>query len=96
MAGVPFTKDSLNNDVGSVVRQVYAAFDNVRKLQATLAGKPDEDLVALGFSSAEVADIKSAFIDLDNLRQVFEGIRAQAGASDFRSFAKRLIGSGLY
>lgn len=96
MAGIPFNKDVLNHDVGSVTRQLYAAFANVKKLQDQLTATPNQTLTDMGFSAQDIADIKSAFTDMDNLRQVFEGGRNQQTAYDFRTFAKRLIGSGLF
>lgn len=95
-AGVPFNKDAVNNSLGSVVQQVYAALDNVRKVQAALTATPNQTLLDLGFAQADIDSMKSAYTDLDNLRQVFEGGRTQATAYDFRTFAKRLIGIGLY
>ncbi len=96
MAGVPFNKDSINNDLGSVTRQVYASLDNVRKLKIALDGAPNQVLLNVGFTQAEIDVIRSAFGDLDNLRQIFEGGRNQTNAYDFRTFARQLIGTGLY
>jgi|SRR5687768_2298507 len=95
-AGVPFNKDAVNHEIGSVTRQVYASLDNVRKVQQALAATPNQTLLDMGFVQADIDSIKSAFVDLDNLRQVFEGGRNQTVAYDFRTFAKRLIGIGLY
>lgn len=95
-AGVPFNKDQINSDIGSVTRQVYSALDNARKVQVALTATPNQTLLDLGFAQADIDSIKSAFVDLDNLRQVFEGGRTQAVAYDFRTFAKRLIGIGLF
>jgi hypothetical protein len=96
MAGVPFNKDALNNSLGSVVQQIYASLDNARKVQTALAATPNQTMLDMGFTQADIDSIKSAFVDLDNLRQVFEGGRNQTVAYDFRTFAKRLIGIGLY
>lgn len=96
MAGVPFNKDAVNHSLGSVVQQVYASLDNVRKVQAALVATPNQTFLDMGFTQADVDSMKSAFTDLDNLRQVFEGGRNQTTAYDFRTFAKRLIGIGLY
>lgn len=96
MAGVPFNKDSINHDIGSVTRQVYAALDNVRKIKIALDGAPNQVLLDVGFTQNEIDTIRSAFADLDNLRQVFEGGRNQTTAYDFRTFARRLIGTGLF
>lgn len=96
MAGVPFNKDQINSDIGSVTRQVYSALDNARKVQVALNATPNQTLLDLGFAQADIDSIKSAFTDLDNLRQVFEGGRNQTIAYDFRTFAKRLIGIGLF
>jgi hypothetical protein len=96
MAGIPFNKESINHDLGSVTRQVYASLDNVRKLKIALDGAPNQTLLDIGFTQNDIDTIRSAFTDLDNLRQIFEGGRNQMTAYDFRTFARRLIGTGLY
>lgn len=51
--------------------------------------------MALGYTggeNGEVALLKSAITDLDNLRQVAQGSRVQPAASDFFWFARRLWG----
>jgi hypothetical protein len=96
MAGIPFNKDAVNHTLGSVTQQVYAALDNARKIQQALAATPNQTLLDMGFTQADIDSMKSAYVDLDNLRQIFEGGRTQAVAYDFRTFAKRLIGIGLF
>jgi hypothetical protein len=91
-AGFQVTKDALNQRLGSIVVAGEAWFEDVERLAAWLAATPDADLVALGFTSGDAAQMKSAFTDLDNLRQTAYGQRAQPAASNFFFWAAKLRG----
>ena len=93
MIGLQFTKIELNQKAGQIAKDVNTAFRQVRELQDFFSWKPNEDLLALGFTPEEVNDIKAAYTRLDALRQIYEGLAAQgATPEDFRAFPKRLWG----
>ena len=91
-AGFQVTKDALNQRAGSVVVAGEAWFEDVERLAAWLAATPDASLTALGFSTDDVAQMKSAFADLDNLRLTAYGQRTQSPASNFFFWAAKLRG----
>lgn len=91
-AGFQVTKDALNQRAGSIVVAGESWFEDVERLASYLAATPDADLTALGFTSGEVASLKSAFTDLDNLRLTAYGQRAQTPASNFLFWASKLRG----
>lgn len=92
MAGYPTTKDVINSRVGGIVVNLRNTFDEVARLKVWLDGQPDADLIARGFTETEVAEMKSAFTALDNLRKVATGAQAQSQADDFFYWARRLTG----
>lgn len=69
--------------------------DTLRQIQifeAWLAGTADATLTGMGYTSGEVAILKSAYVDMDKLRTVYEGTATQATTYDFRQFSKQLTG----
>lgn len=91
-AGFQVTKDALNQRLGSVVVSGEAWFEDVERLAAWLAATPDADLESLGFSTSDVAQMKSALADLENLRLTAYGQRTQSPASNFFFWASKLRG----
>jgi hypothetical protein len=65
---------------------------NVQIFKAFLDTQTDAALQALGYSAGDVAVLRSAYTDLDKLRQVYEGVATQGTTYDFRTFAKQLVG----
>jgi hypothetical protein len=96
LAGYTVTKDNVQNRCGDISARVFSAFAEVRKVKAYLDTKADGDLTTLGVSSSDVADLRSAFADLDQLANIFEGSANLITSKDFRTFAKRLYGVGQY
>lgn len=95
-AGLTVTKAALDQAMGEIAQNVNIAMENVRQMQEWLGQQVDADLEAnYGYSAADVANMKSAFADLDQLRRIYEGGQALPAAKDFRSFAKLLWGLGF-
>lgn len=88
------TKQSVDSTVGDASQALNIAFENVASTKRFLDPYQDADLAALGYTAGDIANIKSAFADLDQLRRIFEGLEALPEAKDFRLFAQRLWGSG--
>jgi hypothetical protein len=95
-AGRTISLAELNNGAAICASGLFSAFDNVAKYKAVLDTLAVADLVTFGFSSADANLLKSAFTDMSNLRGVFLGTATQASPYDFRTFAKSLLGNGLY
>jgi hypothetical protein len=88
------TKQTIDVTLGDAAQALNVAFINVENAKRFIDPAQDADLVALGYTEGDVATIRSAFADLDQLRRVYEGLEALADAKDFRTFAQRLYGTG--
>lgn len=67
------TKGSVDADIGQAALALRKAFAQIEELRHYCLITPDATLVALGYTQAEVAIIKSAFADGDTLFQVATG-----------------------
>lgn len=90
--GFQVNKAAIDQRAGAIVVAGEAWFEDVQRLAAWLAATPDADLVAMGYSAGDVAQLKSSFADLDNLRLTAYGQRTQPGASNFFFWAAKLRG----
>jgi hypothetical protein len=81
---------------GQVCRQIEQWVPDALKMADWLSAMPDADLMAppYGYTSDEVALLKSAFTDLALLAKIYKGLETLDPARDLSVFAKRL--AGLY
>jgi len=102
--GVQPSKNDIDTFMTRVSKRLAVGFEELQQLKFWLDSKADADLVNYGYTAGEAAVIRSAFSDLDKLRQVWEGtaIIASGGAVttgasgyDFRTFVKQLFGFGF-
>jgi hypothetical protein len=94
--GLAVTKQELDTRAGDISRQFQRSFDDVLVLQGFLLATPDADLIALGYTADEVASLKTAFADLEQLARIWTGSDALPAAKDFRTFVRRLWGVGAF
>lgn len=93
--GQIITKGEIDGTASALCKNLNNAFARVVDFKAWLDTKSTQDLVAFGYTEGEVAILKSAFTDLANLAATYRGEREQVGQSDFRAFAKQLMGFGF-
>lgn len=95
-AGLNATVDKVRMDTttGSAAAALNVAFHEVEAAKAFLDVYQDAELEALGYSPTDVATLRSALADLDQLRRVFEGLEEVTPAKDFTVFAQRIWGTG--
>ena len=100
--GIPVGKSDLDFAAGRAAQAISTAFTQVRALKAYLDAKTTADLQSLevvapavAYTEGEVAALKAAINDLDQLRTIYEGDANLTSAKDFRAFAGRLIGVGF-
>lgn len=93
--GTQVNKSVIDNRAGNIALQLKAVMDQVRDFDDYLDAIPNADLVAMGYTDAEVATLKSALNDLDQLRTIWEGGAALLTPKDFRAFQKQLWGLGI-
>jgi len=94
--GLPVSKSEIDSRAGDIARAFQSAFNDVAMLQQYLTATPDGDLVALGYTSGEVATLKTAYADLTQLGTLWIGAAALPAAKDFRTFVSRLWGVGSF
>jgi hypothetical protein len=89
------TKQTIDVTLGDAAQALNIAFINVENATRFLDPAQDADLVALGYTPEDVANLRSAMADLDRLRRVYEGVEESTPAYDFRTFSQRLYGTGF-
>jgi hypothetical protein len=94
MAGIVVTKAEVDTAAGSIARDLQLNMRRVIEFKRWLDAKSDQDLTALGFGAAEIADIRSAFADAAELADICYGNATLGANKDFRTFLRRL--SGLF
>lgn len=97
MIGTQLTRSDVDTRLSQITQQINSGFSLVMQMQEWLAAQTDDVLEAapFGYTSDEVAVIKSAFSNLDQLRTVYEGVAASPEPQDFRTFAQQLWGFGF-
>jgi hypothetical protein len=93
MIGLQLTRNQIDLQAGQVALELAKVMRQVAELHHFFLITPDSVLVSLGYSSAEVATVKSAFGDGDLLRQVYEGSASLPAAQDFRVNLSQLAGT---
>lgn len=92
MAGLEITKATADLRMGSVVVTLRETFEDIQTLKGWLDGKSDSELTSMGWTAGEVATMKSAFTDLDDLRRVAYAQATQGAVRNFFAFAQNLTG----
>ncbi len=94
--GLPVTKTEIDLRSGDIARQFQRSFEDVITMQQYLAARPEADLIALGYTSSEVAILKTSFTDLLELGNIWTGAAALPAPKDFRVFVQQLWGVGAF
>jgi hypothetical protein len=94
--GLPVSKQEIDSRSGDTARLFQRGFEDVVTMQSYLDQTPEADLIALGYTSDDVATLKTAFNDLSQLGRIFTGQEALATAKDFRTFVRRIWGVGAF
>ncbi len=95
--GRPLDKSALDNGVASIANAFFAMMDNADKYKLVLDGLSVSNLEAMGYTTTEASQLKSAFTDLANLTTIWRGGAATGTMPrDHRAFIKFALGNGLY
>ena len=92
MIGNDVSKTQLDSALGKNSAAIKYAFDQAILIKEYLDTKTEQDLIGLGYTSGEVAVMKSAYTDVNQLATIFTGAAALGVAKDFRTFLKQLWG----
>lgn len=92
--GYPHGRTEIDQRAGTLAASIRNLFDDIDHFQLFLQATPDADLTDpdIGYTSQEVAVLKSAFGDLSHLGRIYRGEENLEVALDFRQFAKLLTG----
>jgi hypothetical protein len=89
--GYPTSKGDIDSAAGGLALTIRNAFEAAINLKTYIDSQTDVNLTALGYTAADVANLRSALIDLNNLGAVYRG-EAAPPQTDYRRFAKFLTG----
>lgn len=97
-AGRTISLAELNNTWGALATSLHAVMANILEAKAVLDGYTGGDLETdFGFTTGDAATLKSAAADMGDLASIFSGGTPVATLPyDYRTFAKQLLGTGLY
>lgn len=90
--GLPANKADWDNRSGSLAVQLRDTFAAIQRFRTLLVATPDANLIALGYVQAEIDTMKSAYLDLDQLAQVYNGTATRTPAYNYQTFAKLITG----
>lgn len=94
--GLPVTKQEIDTRAGDTARAFQRAFEDVLTMKGYLDATVEADLVALGYTSNEVAVLKTSFADLTQLEKIWHGLEALPAPKDFTVFVRQLWGVGAF
>lgn len=92
--GLNPTKAEIDTTCGVVARDLQRALDRVEAFKYWLDTKTDDDLTALGYTSGEIATLRSAWSDAAQLADIYKGELNLALVKDFRTFIRQVWGLG--
>lgn len=94
-AGLTVAKSDVDTTAGSIARDLNVVCARIVNFKMWLDAQLDSDLTALGYTTADVANLRSAYVDAKQLADLYAGAAVVATAKDFRTFLKRLFGLGF-
>jgi hypothetical protein len=95
MAGKALSRSDIDQAVGDAMLRINKDLNYVEAIRDGLQAYSDQEIKDLGYSDAEVATIRSALADMDQLWKIYKGAQPLTDPKDFRQFAKRLWGLGV-
>jgi len=95
--GLPVTKNEIDARAGDIARAFQRLAGDTTTLKGYLDGTDEAALIALGYEASEVAVMKSAISDLEQLVvKIGYGLEALPAPKDFTAFLRQLWGVGAY
>jgi hypothetical protein len=97
-AGIQINLSEINNQAGSITRNLFSTMANVAQFKAWLDGLSSADLVnTYGFTQADADNLKSAFAEMGDLVTIWNnGSPANTLPHNYQVFPRRLLGTGLF
>lgn len=94
--GLPITKNEVDGRIGDLARNFQRNFQQVETLKLYFDATPDPDLIALGYTSQEVAILKTAVNDLNQLLNIWLGQDTLEDPKNFTTFVRQVWGLGAF
>ena len=95
--GLPVTKSEIDNRAGDMARSFQRLAGDVTTLKGFLDSSDEASLVTLGYTPEEIAVLKSAISDLEQLVvQIGYGTQSLSAPKDFTQFLRQLWGVGAF
>lgn len=92
--GLKITKEEIDTRMGQLARDFQGLFADEIILKSFFDSTTDPTLVALGYTAGEVAVLKSAIADIEQLRRISVGEITLVASKDFTIFLKQIWGVG--
>jgi len=93
--GIQPTKNDIDNRLGMLSLQTNQVFTQWQLFKQHLDDMTDEQLEALAYSPADIADIRAATNDVGLMTGIFAGVATLAEPHDFRLSIKKFWGVGF-
>jgi hypothetical protein len=95
--GLPVTKQEIDSRSGDIARAFQRLAGDTATLKGYLDATPEQTLIDLGYTSNDVAVLKTSITDLEQLLvKIGYGQEPLAAAKDFTVFLRQLWGVGAY
>lgn len=95
--GLPVTKQEVDTRSGDIARAFQRLAGDVATLKGYLDSATEPVLIELGYTSNEVAVLKTGIADLKQLVvDIGYGVEALPAPKDFTAFLRQLWGVGAY
>ena len=92
--GPPITKSDTDFRMQQLLLEEDDLIHKHRQFKSWLDRTTDVELTGLGYGVGDIATLRSAWADRDQLWNLRQGIGTLNAAKDFRSFTDRLVGFG--
>lgn len=89
--GIYATKSDVDVHAGQLAQKLRDVLDDIGNFKMWLDSQTDPDLTTnYSYSTGDIATLRSSYVDLEKLHQIYLGLATQTPAYDFRTFAKLL------
>ena len=93
--GLPTDKSTLDVTFGRIALAVRDTFNDILSSKARLDSLTEQDLTDRGYTLQQIAQLRSAWNDLNKIVQVFYGEIDSTPAYDYSTFVRFLWGFGV-
>lgn len=90
--GYPKNKDTIDSLFGELAQSTNRNFRRAVELKNEIDAYTDPQLTTIGYSAAEIAQIRAMAADLSQLNGIYTGVATLASAKDFRVSLRPLWG----